>query len=114
MQRRSSRAACPVTASSTLLRETTAQSAGHATGLRRHITSGADPALDPSVSPENDPALQGGTRVNGFGALNFQVPSGPLAGHRLALEMGAPVYESLNGPQSSADWTLNVGWEYSF
>ena len=76
--------------------------------------SGADPALDPSISPENDPALQGGTRVNGFGALNFQVPSGPLSGHRLALEMGAPVYESLNGPQSSADWTLNVGWEYSF
>ena len=76
--------------------------------------SGADPLLDPSLSPENDPMLQGGTRLNGFLALNFQVPSGPMAGHRLALEWGGPLMESLNGPQIIGDWTLNVGWEFSF
>ncbi|TVP58245.1 MAG: transporter [Gemmatimonadales bacterium] len=75
---------------------------------------GADPALDPAISPENDPALQGGTRVNGFLAVNLQVPSGPFAGHRVALEWGGPLLESLNGPQISADWTFNLGWEYSF
>ncbi|TVR53667.1 MAG: hypothetical protein EA421_10690 [Gemmatimonadales bacterium] len=75
---------------------------------------GADPLLDSALSPENDPVLQGGTRVNGFLALNFQVPSGPMAGHRLALEWGGPLVESLNGPQISEDWTLNVGWEFSF
>jgi hypothetical protein len=76
--------------------------------------SGADPALDPSISPENDPALQGGTRMNAFLALNFRVPSGIFAGHRVALELGGPVVESLDGPQSSHDWTVKVGWEYSF
>jgi hypothetical protein len=76
--------------------------------------SGADSALDPAVSPENDPALQGGTRLDGFLAVNLQVPSGPVAGHRLALEWGGPLLESLNGPQMSGDWTLNVGWEFSF
>ena len=88
-------------------------------GLRLQARSwgdveGSDPALDPSISPENDPALQGGNRVNGFLAVNFQVPTGSLAGHRLALELGGPLHESLNGPQTSSDWTLNVGWEYSF
>ncbi len=76
--------------------------------------SGADPALDPAITPENDPALQGGSRVSGWLAANFQVPSGPLAGHRVALEWGGPLFESLNGPQISSDWTLNAGWEYSF
>ncbi|MEX2531057.1 MAG: transporter [Gemmatimonadota bacterium] len=88
-------------------------------GLRLQARSwgeveGADPSLDPSISPENDPALQGGNLVNGFLAVNFQVPEGSLAGHRVALELGGPLYESLNGPQTSSDWTLNVGWEYSF
>jgi hypothetical protein len=50
--------------------------------------SGRDPALDPSISPENDPDLQGGSRVSGFLALNLQVPRGPLAGHRAAFEFG--------------------------
>lgn len=73
--------------------------------------SGSDPALDPSISPENDPALRGGTRMNAFLALNLQVPSVPFAGHRLALELGGPVIECLNGPRSSHDWTVKVGWE---
>jgi len=75
---------------------------------------GSDAALDPAISPENDPDLQGGSRLNGFLALNFQVPSGALAGHRLALEWGGTVLESLDGPQMSGDRTFNLGWEYSF
>jgi hypothetical protein len=75
---------------------------------------GSDPALDPMLSPENDADLQGGTRVAGYLALNLQVPSGRLAGHRLAIEWGGPLAESLDGPQISQDWVLNIGWEYSF
>jgi hypothetical protein len=74
---------------------------------------GADPALDPAVSPENDPGLQGGSRLNGHLALNLRVPSGFLAGHRVGLEFGGPLLESLQGPQVSEKWTLSVGWEYS-
>lgn len=76
--------------------------------------SGIDPRLDPAISPEFDPGLQGGIRVNGYLAMNFQIPTGPLAGHRVALEWGGPLLESLNGPQISRDHLLNVGWEYSF
>jgi hypothetical protein len=61
---------------------------------------GRDTALDPAVSPENDPNLQGGSRVNGFLGLNLQVPSGTLAGHRVAVEWGG-VLESLDGPHAS-------------
>jgi len=75
---------------------------------------GRDTALDPAVSPENDPNLQGGARVGGFLALNLQVPSGALAGHRVAIEWGGALLESLDGPQMSGERTLNIGWEYSF
>jgi hypothetical protein len=76
--------------------------------------SGRDAALDPTISPENDPELQGGKRLDGFLALNLQVPGGRLAGHRLAFEFGGPLFESLDGPQMSHDWGMNVGWEYAF
>jgi hypothetical protein len=76
--------------------------------------SGTDPHLDPMVSPENDPDRQGGSRLSAYLSANFQVPRGPLAGHRLAVEWGGALAESLNGPQMGEDWTLNVGWEYAF
>lgn len=76
--------------------------------------SGSDPSLDAAITPENDPDLQGGTRLAGMIALNLQVPTGFLRGHRLNLEVGGPLLESLNGPQMSRDWTVNVGWEYAF
>jgi hypothetical protein len=90
-----------------------------APGLRLETTHqgavrGSDAHLDPSVSPENDPARQGGTRVNGYLALNLQVPSGFFQGHRVALEWGGGLAESLNGPQMGGGWTMNVGWEYAF
>lgn len=80
----------------------------------RGDVSGADPRLDPDVSPGADPSAQGGTRVRAFAGLNFIIPRGALDGHRLAVEWGGPVVESLNGPQMSEDWRLDVGWEYAF
>ena len=75
--------------------------------------SGADPALDPSLSPENDPDRQGGSRLSAHASLNFQVPRGPLEGHRLAVEWGLPVWESLDGPQLGGGFHLALGWEYA-
>jgi hypothetical protein len=34
--------------------------------------------------------------------------------HRLALELGAPIYQDLNGPQMETDWMLTVGWQKAF
>jgi hypothetical protein len=76
--------------------------------------SGTDSNLDPMVSPENDPHRQGGSRLSGYLSLNFQVPTGMLQGHRVAVEWGGALAESLNGPQMGEDWTFNLGWEYAF
>ncbi len=80
---------------------------------RRSNISGADPALDPALSPENDPNRQGGARLRAYASLNFQVPRGPLAGHRLAVEWGRPVWESLDGPQLGGGFHVALGWEYA-
>ena len=37
-----------------------------------------------------------------------------LAGHRLGIELGVPVYQDLNGPQMAGDWMLTVGWQKAF
>ena len=34
--------------------------------------------------------------------------------HRVAIEVGAPVDEWLDGPQLSSEWMATVGWQLSF
>lgn len=75
---------------------------------------GADPMLNPMMSPGADASVSGGNQVSiGLGA-NFRVAEGPLARHRLAIELVKPVYEDLNGPRLSGDLTFTVGWQYDF
>ena len=80
---------------------------------RRSNILGADPAIDPALSPENDPNRQGGSRLRAYASLNFQVPRGPLAGHRLAVEWGRALWESLDGPQLGGGFHVALGWEYA-
>ena len=61
-----------------------------------------------------DPDNYGGERIDLLGGVNLIVPSGPLKGHRFALEAGAPVYQDLNGPQMETDFTLTLGWQKAF
>ena len=58
--------------------------------------------------------LRGGTRVDIPLGLNLYVRSGPIAGHRIAVEWHLPVYQNLNGPQLETDWVLTVGWQKAF
>ena len=58
-----------------------------------------------------DPDNYGGERVDLFAGVNLVGQTGDLRGHRLAFEVGAPVYQDLNGPQMETDWTLTVGWQ---
>lgn len=74
---------------------------------------GIDPAIIGPVQTAN-PDFQGGQRLDLIGGINLVATHGPLVGHRLGIELGAPVYQDLNGPQMAADWTLTVGWQKAF
>lgn len=61
-----------------------------------------------------DPDFQGGERLDLLGGVNLVSTHGSLVGHRLALELGVPVYQDLNGPQLRGRWNLNIGWQKAF
>jgi hypothetical protein len=75
---------------------------------------GADPDLNPAMVPTADPMLRAGKRIDAFAGINFEVASGPLHGQRLAVEVGAPLWQDLDGPQLETDWVLVAGWQYAF
>ena len=75
---------------------------------------GRDQTLDPTDEPTKDVSAQGGRRVDLLLGLNVYVPGGIFKGQRLAVEAGAPVYQSLNGPQLQTDWLVRVGWQWAF
>jgi hypothetical protein len=75
---------------------------------------GADPVLDRTDEPTKDPNVQGGRRVDLLVGINLYAPHGLLKGQRLAIEAGAPAYQSLNGPQLLTDWLVHIGWQWVF
>lgn len=75
---------------------------------------GRDPALDATDEPTKDVSVQGGRRIDLLLGLNAYFGSGSLRGLRLAIEAGAPVYQSLNGPQLQTSWLLRAGLQWAF
>ncbi|MBC2600557.1 transporter [Puniceicoccus vermicola] len=75
---------------------------------------GANDDLNPMMIPTADPKNQGGKRVDLALGFNFYKPDGRLAGNRLGIEVGAPVYQDLDGPQMKTDWTVTAGWQYAW
>ena len=61
-----------------------------------------------------DPDNYGGEKLRAFGGVNLIGQKGVLRGHRLALELGVPVHEDLNGPQMSGNWMMTLGYQYAF
>lgn len=76
--------------------------------------TGADPALAANPTPEGRPNLRAGARVDCLLGINFYVPRGFLAGNRLYVEGGVPVYQNLTGPQLGTAWMIGAGWTYAF
>ncbi|MCF7817026.1 MAG: transporter [Kiritimatiellales bacterium] len=74
---------------------------------------GADPTLNPAMTPVADPNRRAGTRLDLLVGIDFR-PSGRLDGNRLALEVGLPVYQNLDGPQLETDWLATAGWQFLF
>ena len=75
---------------------------------------GADPTLDPSDEPTKDVSAQGGRRIDLLVGFNAYFPSGGFKGLRLAIEVGAPVYQYLNGPQLQTTWIIGAGLQWAF
>jgi hypothetical protein len=75
---------------------------------------GADPLLNPGDAPTNDPTLQGGKRVDLLLGATVHPTEGLLKGHQFFIEAGAPVYESLDGPQLRRSWIARVSWQRGF
>ena len=71
--------------------------------------SGADSALNPAAVPTADPELRAGTRADILLGYNYKLNSDLLIG----VEAGAPVYQSLDGPQLETDLIMQLGVQYS-
>ncbi len=83
-------------------------------GLAWGNIDGADPDLNALMVPTADPNRRGGERVDLLFGVNFYVPQGLLKGHRLAVQGGLPIYQSLDGPQLETDWQFTIGWQWVF
>ena len=82
-------------------------------GWHRDNIHGADPSLNPAMSPGNDPDLKAATRLDLLAGIDYR-PSGKLDGVRLAFEGGVPLYQDLDGPQLEGDWMFIAGLQASF
>ncbi|MGE0489630.1 MAG: transporter [Vulcanimicrobiota bacterium] len=72
--------------------------------------SGRDSALNPRMIPTADPNLRAGSRLDALVGVNVLTGGG----HRLSVEAGLPVAQSLDGPQLKTDYTVTAGWQFSF
>ena len=72
--------------------------------------SGADSRLNPLVVPTADPNQRAGSRLDLLLGLNGSLGNG----HRLAIEGGIPLSQSLEGFQLETDYSLTAGWQFSF
>ena len=74
---------------------------------------GADPDLNPAMVPTADPERRGGESLDLSLGVDLYLPRGPLKGSRFGIEVGFPLYQSLDGPQLETDWNLAVGWSFT-
>ncbi len=88
---------------------TSARIAGRATDA----IHGIDPRIAGPVQTA-DPRNYGGDRLDAYLGFNTVAVRGPFKGYRLAVEVGAPFYQNLNGPQMEGNWELTLGIQKAF
>lgn len=74
--------------------------------------AGADRELNPMMVPTARTDLRGGGRIDLFAGMNLLHDW--LHGHRVAVEVGMPVYQNLRGPQLEVDKRIIAGWQLAF
>lgn len=85
-----------------------------ADGERWDNIHGADPLLDRMDEPTKDPTLQAGKRLDLLLGVSVRSTEGFLKGQQFFLEAGAPVYQSLDGPQLKRSWVARAAWQWPF
>lgn len=75
---------------------------------------GADARLNQLISPMNRPDLQRGDRLDLLFGVNYYGIDRVIPGQRLSIEAGAPIFQSLRGPQLGTNWLLNFNWSIMF
>lgn len=80
---------------------------------------GQDDEINIMMGPSMDPANSGGDRIDLLFGLNLltgsvQGRSQMANGHRLAIEVGFPIHQDLNGNQMETDLRIMLGWQWAF
>ena len=75
---------------------------------------GADAMLNPRDEQTNDPNLQGGKRLDVAVGVDVHPISGVFQSSRFYVDVSAPVYQSLNGPQLQKRWGTRLGLQWEF
>lgn len=88
------------------------------TSLRINYSSiskidGIDPNIAAPVQTAN-PDFQGGSRLDALLGINLIGQSGFIKNQRLAIEVGMPLLQDLNGPQLKTTNSLTLGYQYAF
>ena len=73
---------------------------------RDQIITGGSPLFNAENSGRDEVGFHVGANLLG--------QQGALKGHRLAVEVGGPVYEKVDGLQMSNDWTATLAWQKAF
>ena len=69
--------------------------------------------VPPSINdPSDNPKARGGIRLILSPGLSLELPQ--LGNQRIAVEVGIPVYQDLDGPQLKQDWSIKAGWQWGF
>ncbi|MGB0908949.1 MAG: hypothetical protein ACPGYT_01185 [Nitrospirales bacterium] len=71
------------------------------------------PAANPNNFGGEKISLSGGTTI-GFSAIPKGTVFDLLREHKISIEYGQPVYQSLNGPQAQERWHGSVNWSVDF
>lgn len=76
-------------------------------GSEQDIIHGSDPLISGLMQGTN-PLFYGGKRIDLFGGLEIAGAPFGLGPTHLAIEIGGPVYQNLNGPQLGQSWELTA------
>ncbi len=81
--------------------------------MTQDAIDGIDPRIVAPVQTA-DPDNYGGERVDLMFGVNMIGQKGVWKNHRLAMEIGAPIYQKTNGVQLETDYIFSLGWQKAF